>query len=248
MILAETKNLARQAAALVEIEYEPLDAIFTIHQAIEKGSFFPWVENLQRGEFDSNTFVIEEGSTDHVIEGQVEIGGQEHLYLETNGCLIVPKHEDNEYEVYASTQHFFGIQAEVAKVLGVPQNRVVGKVKRVGGGFGGKESTSIRLAMAAAVCAQKVKRPVRCVMERDVDMVNTGKRHPFYARYKIRVSKEGLFKAYECELIENAGWSYDYSPFVMGQAVYRGLDNVYFFPNFKATGRLVKTNIYSNTA
>jgi xanthine dehydrogenase/oxidase len=178
----------------------------------------------------------------------VELGGQEHMYMETNGCLIIPKLEDNEYEVHSSTQHFSGVQTEVARVLGIPMSRVIAKVKRIGGGFGGKEVTPFRIAMATAVAAKKTSRPVRCVMDREVDMINTGKRHPYVGVYKVRVSCDGQFKAYECDLVSNAGWTMDHSWFVMQFAVFRGLDACYFFPKFKATGKLAKTNTPSNTA
>jgi xanthine dehydrogenase/oxidase len=248
LVLAETRNLAREAAALVVVDYEPLPAIFTIEEAIAANSYLKWEEKLQRGEFDADTFTVEADSTDRVFQGRVELGGQEHMYMETNGCLIIPKLEDNEYEVHSSTQYFTSVQTEVAKVLEIPMSRVVAKVKRIGGAFGGKETTSARLAMAAAVGAKKTNRPVRCVMDREVDMINTGKRHPYVGVYKLRVSRDGFFKAYECDMVENAGWSMDGSPFVMAQAVNKGLDNCYFFPKFKATGKLAKTNTPSNTA
>lgn len=183
-----------------------------------------------------------------IVEGEIEMGGQEHFYLETQGCLVVPKIEDNEYEVYASSQAPNSIQTEVSRTVGVPANRVSVRIKRVGGGFGGKETDSARVAIATSVAAKKSGRPVRCVLERHEDMLKTGKRHAYYAKYKVRISRDGLFKAYDLELFNNGGFSLDYSPSIMEQTIYRGLDNAYMFPKLRATAKLAKTNTPSNTA
>ena len=193
IVLAETKNLAKKAASLVEIEYEVLDQILTIEDAIEKNSYLVGYEReVKKGEINANTFVIEDDhkGKEFVFEGRCRIGGQEHFYLETHGCLVVPKGEDNEMEVYSSTQSITDVQKEISYALGVPNNRIVSKIKRLGGGFGGKESRAAHLAACVAVAAHVVQRPVRIILDRDVDMLITGTRHPFLGMYKLRITYE----------------------------------------------------------
>jgi xanthine dehydrogenase/oxidase len=250
IMLADTKNLAKKAASLVEIEYEMLNQILTIEDAIESNSFLTGYERqIKKGEIDSNTFVIEDEmkGKEFVFEGKCRIGGQEHFYLETHGCLVIPKGENNEMLVYSSTQSVNDVQKEIAYALGVPNNRIVSKVKRLGGGFGGKESRAAHLATCVAVAAHAVQRPVRLALDRDVDMMITGTRHPFLGMYKLRITHDGYFKAYELNMINNAGHSTDLSRAVMERAISH-CDNVYKFPILHAFGRLAKTNITSNTA
>ena len=141
LIIADSKPLARKAASLVQIDYEPLPFVLTIEDAIEHDSFFEFNKAITKGIFDSDTFKIDENNTNEVVfEGKCRVGGQEHFYLETHGCLAVPKYEDNEMEIFSSTQSPTEVQKEVAEALGIPFNRVVCKVKRLGGGFGGKET------------------------------------------------------------------------------------------------------------
>jgi xanthine dehydrogenase/oxidase len=248
--LADTKNLAKRAASLVEIEYEVLDQILTIEDAIEKNSFLNGYERqLKKGEINDKTFVIEDDlkGKEFVFEGKCRIGGQEHFYLETHGCLVIPKGEDDEMEVYSSTQSVNDVQKEIAYALGVHSNRIVSKVKRLGGGFGGKESRAAHLATCVAVAAHVIQRPVRLTLDRDVDMLITGTRHPFLGMYKLRITRDGYFKAYELHMINNAGHSTDLSRSVMERALSH-CDNVYNFPILHGFGRLAKTNIASNTA
>ena len=138
-------------------------------------------------------------------------------------------------------------QAYVAQVTGVQANKIVSKVKRLGGGFGGKETRSIQLSGICAVAAKKTRRPVRCMLNRDEDMMTSGQRHPFLARWKMAVSKDGKLQALDADVFANAGWSQDLS----GAVVDRGLshiDGVYLIPNVNVRGRLAKTNTVSNTA
>ena len=242
--------MARKAAALVNIEYEPLKQIITIEDAIENDSFYTGFERAcSKGELNANTFIVEENlkGKEFVFEGTCRIGGQEHFYLETHGCLVIPKGEDNEMEVYSSTQNINEIQTDISYALGVPSNRIVCKVKRIGGGFGGKESRASNLAVCTAIAAYATQRPIRCVLDRDVDMLISGTRHPFWGAYKLRITRDGYFKAYDLKLINNAGHSVDLSRSVMERALTH-CDNVYNFPILFAHGRLAKTNIASNTA
>ena len=246
LIIADSKSLARKAASLVHIDYEPLKSVLTIEDAIENNSFYEFHKTITKGDFDSDTFKVD-NDDELVFEGTCRIGGQEHFYLETHGCLAIPKNEDNEMEIYSSTQSPTEVQKEVAEALQIPSNRVVCRVKRLGGGFGGKETRATFVAVVAAAAAHKLKRPVRFILDRDIDMLITGTRHPFFAKYKLKITKDGLFKAYNIDLISNAGYSYDLSRAVMEGALLT-VDNVYNFPKLRVSGRLAKTNIASNTA
>ncbi|CAG8551090.1 15786_t:CDS:10 [Acaulospora morrowiae] len=227
LIVADSQEIAKEAADLVVIEYEVLPHILTIEEAIEHNSFHPFDKSLSTGN-------IEKGfqESDHVFEGETRIGGQEHFYLETNASLVIPKPEDNEIEIHASTQNPTETQLVCASVLGIMANKVVCRVKRLGGGFGGKESRSIPLTLALSVGAWHLKRPVRCMLDRDEDIVISGQRHPFLGHWK---------------LYNNAGWSADLSPAVMERAMTH-VDNCYYIPNFRVNGKVCKTNIHSNTA
>ena len=193
------------------------------------------------------TFEIDaKESDDVVVEGKVRIGGQEHFYLETQSFLVIPKPEDDQLEVIAASQNLTDVQTVIAKALGLAQHKIVCKVRRLGGAFGGKDTRSTHYAAIAAIAAFKVKRPARLVFERDVDMLLTGNRHPFLAHYKIRSSRNGFFKAFQVDFVCNAGCSLDLSLAVLQQASYK-LDSAYNIPNVKVTGRLARTNLASNT-
>ena len=247
-IVAESRRLAKTAALLVKVEYEPLEEIITIEDAIKKNSFFSYNREIKKGDFDDNTFEIEDGNKDELVfEGTCNIGGQEHFYLETQGCLVLPKNEDNELEIFSSTQNPSEVQKEVAAALGISMNRVTCRVKRLGGGFGGKETRGGSIAAIASAAALKLRRPIRFILDRDVDMLITGTRHPFLGKYKVRITKDGYFKALYLEIYNNAGYSLDLSCSVCDRALTH-CDNVYNFPKIYVKGRLAKTNIASNTA
>ena len=138
-------------------------------------------------------------------------------------------------------------QSYVAQVTGVQANKIVSKVKRLGGGFGGKETRSIQLAGICAVAAKKTKRPVRCMLNRDEDMMTSGQRHPFLASWKVAVNKDGKLQALDADVFCNAGWSQDLSGAVCDRSLSH-IDGCYYFPNIHVRGRPVKTNTVSNTA
>jgi xanthine dehydrogenase/oxidase len=184
---------------------------------------------------------------DHVFEGVARMGGQEHFYLETNATVVVPKPEDGEVEVFASTQNPTETQTIVAQVTGVPANRVVVRVKRLGGGFGGKETRSMQLTGILAVGANKARAPVRCMLNRDEDIITSGQRHPFLGRWKVGVSKEGKLLALDADIFANGGWTQDLSGAVVERALSH-IDGVYKIPNVHVRGRICKTNTVSNTA
>ncbi|KAI9024730.1 putative xanthine dehydrogenase HxA [Hyaloraphidium curvatum] len=243
-IVAKTKIIAVKAARLVKVQYEDLPYILTIEEAIEARSFFPQYDRrIARGD------EIEEALArcDHVVEGSTRTGGQEHFYLETNACLVVPKLEGGEMEVFSSTQALNDTQKWVAQVTGVPRNRIVARGKRLGGGFGGKESRTAMLAAVCAVAAKKLRRPIRSMMDRDVDIRTTGQRHPVLAEWKVGFTKEGKLQALQCTTYVNGGYSIDLSIGVCDRALAH-LDNTYYIPHFDARGKICRTNTVSNTA
>ncbi|KAI5791665.1 Molybdopterin-binding domain of aldehyde dehydrogenase-domain-containing protein [Peziza echinospora] len=241
MILAETANQAAAASRAVVIVYEELPAIFSIQDAIEAKSFYDHHRFIRRGNMDEGF-----EKADHVFSGVTRMGGQEHFYLETNACIATPK-ENGEMEVLSSTQNTNETQANVARVLGVPSNRVVAKVKRLGGGFGGKESRSVQLAAICAVAAKKANRTVRCMLNRDEDMMTSGQRNPFAAHWKVGVMNDGKLVALKADVYCNAGWTQDLSGAVCERALSH-IDNCYNIPNVDVTGIVCRTNTVSNTA
>ena len=243
IVLGETQEAAAAGARAVRVEYEELPAIFTIEEAIEQESFFQHYRYIRRGG------PIEEAmaKADHVFSGVARMGGQEHFYLETQAVAVIPKPEGGEIEVWSSTQNPTETQTYVAQVCGVPANRVVAKVKRLGGGFGGKETRSIQLAGIASVAAKKVKRPVRCMLNRDEDIATSGARHPFLGHWKVGVMSNGKIVALDAEVFCNAGWTQDLSAAVSDRALSH-IDNCYNIPNVDVRGRPCKTNTVSNTA
>ena len=242
MILADSALRAEQAARLVKIEYEDLPAIFTIEEAIEQESYFDHNHFIIKGDVEQAF-----GEADHVFTGVSRIAAQEHFYLETQACVVVPKPEDGEMEVFSSTQNPTETQVYIAQVTGVALNKIVCRVKRLGGGFGGKETRSVQLAGICAVAANKVRRPVRSMLNRDEDMITSGQRHPFLSKWKVAVSKDGLLQALQANVVNNGGWTQDLSAAVVDRSLSH-IDGVYSFPNVNVRGRIAKTNTVSNTA
>jgi xanthine dehydrogenase/oxidase len=242
IILADSAAHATAGARAVKVDYEELPAIFTIEEAIENESFFEHFRYINKGDVE-DAFK----KADHVFTGVTRMGGQEHFYLETNACVAVPKPEDGEMEIFASTQNPTETQTYVAQVCNVAANKVVSKVKRLGGGFGGKETRSIQLTGIVALAAKKTGRPVRCMLNRDEDMITSGQRHPFLARWKVGVNKDGKLQALDADVFCNAGWSQDLSAAVCDRALSH-IDGCYLIPNVHVRGRLCKTNTMSNTA
>ncbi|XP_053568605.1 xanthine dehydrogenase/oxidase [Bombina bombina] len=241
-VVADTKENAQKAAKAVKITYEELQPVITIQEAIENNSFYGPIKKVEKG-------IIQKGfeEADHILEGEIHIGGQEHFYLETNCTIAVPKGEDGEQELYVSTQNTTKTQSAVASALGVPSNRIIVRVKRMGGGFGGKESRNIILSTAVAVAAHKTGRPVRCMLDRDEDMLLTGGRHPYLGRYKVGFSRSGKVSALDVSYYGNAGNSQDLSFGIIDRTLLH-MDNAYKIPNIRGLGYVCKTNLPSNTA
>lgn len=239
--VGETEAAARLAAAKVRVEYEPLPAIVTIQQAIAADSFHNDLQVVRRGEPE-----VALQQAEYQFTGEVEIGGQDHFYLETQASWVVPDGEGH-YQVYSSTQHPSETQLIVARVLGLSTNQVIVTCLRMGGAFGGKESQANPFAAAAAVAAYKTGRPVRVRLRRHHDMMITGKRHGFLGQYQVGFTAEGKITALQVSLYADGGWSLDLSPPVLLRAMLHS-DNAYYIPNIEVHGRIAKTNRVSNTA
>ena len=241
LVVGETQEACRIAAAKVVVEYESLAPILTIQEAITQNSFHTDANFIRRGGISSAL-----AESPNILEGEFSFGGQEHFYLEMQAACAEPG-EDGSMFVMSSTQHPSEVQHIVAHLLHVPVNQVVVQSPRMGGGFGGKETQAATFAALAALAAAKTGRAVRVRVNRDLDMMLTGKRHPFFARYKVGFSNEGDFSAAKVELFSNGGWSLDLSMPVTDRAMFH-LDNAYYIPHVEFSGRVAKTNLASNTA
>ncbi|MBN1206880.1 MAG: xanthine dehydrogenase molybdopterin binding subunit [Myxococcaceae bacterium] len=246
LVVAESAALCRQAAALVEVEYEALPACLSIREALEQGSFLPhWLypgpHLIRRGEPEAALLAAPVR-----IQGECMTGAQDHFYLETQASLAVME-EDGAVRLWSSTQHPSEVQEKVAEVLGLGRHQVTVEVPRMGGAFGGKETQAAPFAALAALGARATRRPVKVWLNRDQDMEQTGKRHPFWARYEAGFFEDGRLLALKAELVSDGGWSNDLSHAILDRALFH-MDNAYFLPNVEVSGRVARTNQPSNTA
>ncbi|KAJ0062408.1 hypothetical protein NL108_010998, partial [Boleophthalmus pectinirostris] len=242
-VVADTKAHAKRGAAAVRVQYEDLpDPIFTLEDAILKSSYFEPSRRIEKGNV-TEAFK----SVDHVYEGGIYMGGQEHFYMETQSTLVVPVGEEREFHLYVSTQWPSSTQVTVAETLSIPSNRVVCHVKRLGGAFGGKVTKAANLSAITAVAAWKTNRAVRCVLERGDDMLITGGRHPLLGKYKVGFMNDGRIVAADLEYYANAGFSADESPLV-AEKIALHLDNAYNIPHLRGFAVACRTNLPSNTS
>jgi len=240
-VAADTPELARAAAAAVVVEAEPLPAVLTVREALAKEQWVLPPMLMRRGD-DPGPIIAK---APHRFRGDIEVGGQDHFYLEGQVALAIP--QEGGMEVWSSTQHPTEVQHMVARILGLPQSAVTGLVRRMGGGFGGKESQATHIACYAALLASRTGRPVKLRLDRDDDMTITGKRHPFLLQWDVGVDGHGRILAVDMLLAANAGWSTDLTPGVLGRALSHA-DNAYFFPHVRLRGYGCKTNLQSATA
>jgi xanthine dehydrogenase large subunit len=240
-VLGETLEAARRGAARVEAEYRPLPAILTIRDAIAAGNFHSGPFRIRRGDAAQ-----EIAASANRLSGELAIGGQEHFYLETQ-CAIARLDEEGGMVVDSSTQHPSETQDVVARVLGLPRHQVTVQCVRMGGAFGGKEVQANPWAAIAALGAWKTRRPVRVRLPRKLDMALTGKRHPFFARFRAGFEDDGRLRGLELELYSDGGWSLDLSDPVMWRALFH-CDNAYLLPALDAAGWVCRTHKTSQTA
>ncbi|GAB2664730.1 xanthine dehydrogenase molybdopterin binding subunit [Kribbella swartbergensis] len=240
-VLAETLEAARLGAAAVEVDYEPLDSLVTVREAIAAGSFQGTGRHLSRGDVDAAF-----GQAAHVFSGEFEFAGQEHFYLETHASLALVD-EAGQIFVQSSTQHPSETQEIVAHVLGVPSHEVTVQCLRMGGGFGGKEMQPHGFAAIAALGATLTGRPVRLRLNRTQDITMSGKRHGFHSQWRAGFDDDGHLVALDATLTSDGGWSLDLSEPVLARAMCH-VDNAYWIPNVRVDGRIAKTNKTSQTA
>jgi xanthine dehydrogenase large subunit len=240
-VIAESEEQARNAAGLVDVEYEVLPAVLSIEQAILEKSFLTETLALQKG--DASTALAR---STRRIQGELHIGGQEHFYLETQAAVAHVDESDAVF-VHSSTQHPSETQEICARVLGVPKHAVVVQSLRMGGAFGGKEVQANAWAAVAAIAARRTGRAVRVRLTRFLDMTLTGKRHPFFARFEAGFDDTGRITALSAELYSDGGWCLDLSEPILYRALFH-IDNCYDLPNVHVTGRVCLTHRTSHTA
>lgn len=241
LIAADSEAIALEAEKLIEIKYKPLKPILDIKSAMVAGNRIAPTRLIRRGNLEK-AFL----KSKHVITGELYTGAQEHWYLEPQSALCVPG-EDKEMMVYASSQNPAETQAIVAEVLGVSKKEVVCEVKRMGGGFGGKETQGNHVAAWAALLANATRQAVLIHLFRDDDQKITGKRHPFFSTYKIGFDNEGKITAYSVDLNADAGHAADLSMAILERSMLHA-ENSYFIPDVEITATAWRTNHFSNTA
>ena len=240
-VAAETREQARRAARLAAIIYEDLPAVLDIDTAKPIGQFVTEPLKLARGDAIAGL-----AAAPRRLSGRMRIGGQDHFYLEGQIALAIPG-EGDEVTVFSSTQHPSEVQHMVALTLGVPSNAVTVEVRRMGGGFGGKETQGNQFACIAAIVAKQLKRAAKIRPDRDDDMIVTGKRHDFVVDYGVGFDDDGRIKAVDMTFAARCGWSSDLSGPVTDRALFHA-DNCYFYPSVRLVSEPLKTNTVSNTA
>ncbi len=245
-VLADDAPTARRAASLVGVAWEPCAPMLDLDAAIAAGSFHTEPQWISRGDVEG---VLAGAAPDRelvVVEGAFRTGAQDHFALETHASLAVPE-SDGRLVIHSSTQHPAETQSVVARVLGIDLNQVVVQCSRMGGGFGGKESQANAWAAVAALGAALTGRATFVRLDRDRHMGMTGKRHPFLARYRAAIGRDGKVRALDLELYSDGGWSLDLSDAVMGRAMLHA-DNAYRIPSMRVRGQVVRTDRTSQTA
>ena len=240
-VAADSLETARKAAMAAVIEYEDLEPVLDVVDALHKKHFVLDSHTHQRG--DSATALA---AAPRRLQGSLHIGGQEHFYLETQVSSVMPT-EDGGMIVYTSTQNPTEVQKLVAEVLGVSMNKIVIDMRRMGGGFGGKETQAAGPACMCAVIAHLTGRPTKMRLPRMEDMTMTGKRHPFYVEYDVGFDDDGLLHGIEMDLAGNCGYSPDLSGSIVDRAMFHS-DNAYYLGDATINGHRCKTNQASNTA
>ncbi len=242
-IVAEDRRVARRVAARARefVTVSPLPALLTAREAHAAQSYVVAPMHLSRG--DTRAALA---AAPHRFQGKLSIGGQEQFYLEGQISYAIPL-EDETMRVHCSTQHPSEMQQVVAHSLGLRANQVQVLCRRLGGGFGGKESQSALFACVAALAASKLKRPVKLRLDRDDDFMVTGRRHGFEFDFDVGYDDGGRVLGVEVDLIANAGFSADLTPPVMTRAICH-FDNAYWLPNVAMHGWCTRTNTQSNTA
>lgn len=241
LIVAENEDAAEEAFEQIKLEIDPLPVITDPRVAFEQGNLLSPSRKFVMGEV-KEAF----NNCKYIFEGQAESGGQEQLYLETQGAYAYPTEHDS-VKIFSSTQGPTQVQRTVARVLGVGMNKVEVDVPRLGGGFGGKEDQASAWGAFAAMVAWILKRPAKAIPHRMEDMRMTGKRNPYSSDYKIGLDEDFKIVAYEATFYQNGGAAADLSPAILERTLFHAT-NSYHIPNIKITAHSCKTNLPPNTA
>ena len=241
LVVAKDEHTARKALKLISIKIEELEVVIDPRVAKEKGLLLIPPRTFRMGDVAN-----EWSKCDYVFEGKVESGGQEHLYIETQGAYAYPV-DNGGIRVHSSTQGPTAVQKTVSKVLGISMNRIEVDVARLGGGFGGKEEQASGFASMVALASYILQKPVKLSLHRMDDMKMTGKRHPYNSDFKIGLSKDLKILAFQTTLYQNGGATADLSPSIMERTLFHST-NTYFIPNTEVTTYSCKTNLPPNTA
>jgi len=240
-VAAKSTELARKAVLKAKISYKTLKPIIKIKDALKKKSFVLKGQTIKKG--DPVTIIREAANS---LKGEFSTGSQEHFALEGQVAFVIPQ-EDNDFKVYSSTQHPSETQQIIAKMLNQKSNTITVVVRRIGGGFGGKETQSFIFAAICTLLAKKTKLPVKLRMDRDDDIIITGKRHDFYSEYEVGYDELGVIEGLKIKLAARCGISPDLSGAINSRALLH-IDNAYYLSNVSVENYLCKTNTSSSTA
>jgi len=240
-VAATTTELARKAVLKAKISYKTLKPIITIKEALKKKSFVLKEKVIKKGE----AFKAIESSV-HRLKGNFTTGSQEHFALEGQSAFVIPQ-EDNDFKVFSKTQHPSETQQIIAKMLNQKSNTIVVETRRLGGSFGGTETQSFIFAAICTLLAKKTKCAVKLRVDRDDDIIITGKRHDFYSEYEVGFDELGVIKGLKLKLASRCGISPDLSGAINERALLH-IDNAYYLENILVENYLCKTNTASNTA
>ena len=240
-VVAKNESIARKATKLIKIAIEELEVITDPREAKEKGNLLIPPRTFKLGDIAN-----EWAKCDYIFEGKAESGGQEHLYIETQGSYAYPI-DNGSIKIHSSTQGATLVQTMAAQVLGLPMHRIEIEVARLGGAFGGKEDQATPYACMIALASYILQKPVKIALHRLDDMRMTGKRHPYSSDFKIGLSKEYKILAYQTTMYQNGGAASDLSPAIMERTLFHST-NAYFIPNTEVTVYSCKTNLPPNTA
>jgi xanthine dehydrogenase large subunit len=241
IVAAEHPRALSEAKKRVRWEIEPLESVLTIEQALARKDFIGPTRSIERGDFEAAWSAAE-----HRLEGTFFCNGQEQFYLESQAALAYPG-EGGELLVHSSTQNPTEIQQVVAEALGLGFHEVVCTCKRMGGGFGGKETQAAIPAVMAALVAYRTRRPARIAWTKDDDMITTGKRHPYRIDYRTTFTAEGRITGLDFDIYSNGGATADLSTSIMERTLLHS-ENAYYVPNVRFRGTVCRTNLPPNTA
>ena len=241
LVVADNMMQARRAARLVQLQIDALPAVLSVREALQQSNYVLPPVFVRRGDADAALAVAP-----HQLSGTLEVGGQEHFYLEGQVAYALPQ-EQGQWVIHSSTQHPGEVQHWVAHALGLSNNAVRVECRRMGGGFGGKETQAGHMAVWAAVAAHKFKCPVKLRLDRDDDFLITGKRHPMVCDYTVGFDDSGRLCGLNLMMAMNCGFSADLSGPVSDRAIFHA-DNAYFLEDVAIASYRCKLNTQSHTA